>query len=580
MTRSQIARRLLALLKPLIPLMTVSASSRVVNQGLGVLIPALAAALVVGSTDSSDVWALVAVLAALSVVKGTFRYVEQFTGHAVAFRLLSELRIDAYRNIVPLAPAGLEDERTGDLVARVIGDIDRVEPFYAHTIAPMASALLVPVLTATGLAIWVDPVTAAVFLPFPIVMVLVIPWIKARQIAKTSSRARELAGETAAIFTDSVQGAREVAIFKAREVVAGRIEEQSRMAATTKRALARVAASRTGLADLLAGLAVVAVAAVAAGRYQTGLLELGGLAAAVVVAWVGTAPARALEGIVPDLEQALAAAGRLFDLADRPPPVIERGADADSPKNGGVEFEDVTVRFSNASRPALDDVSLVVPDGSFVAVVGPSGSGKSTLVELLARFRDPDDGRVLLGGSDLRQLSPSTRRGRVAFVPQRPEIFFGTIEDNLRLARSNATDDELWGALGRAALADWVRSLQRGLGTTTGELGETMSGGQRQRLAIARAFLRESDVLVLDEATSELDVATERLVLDELRQERGEKTMLVVAHRLESVMDADEILVLQGGRLVERGTHTQLAAGGGVYSGLWRRHNDMLIEST
>jgi ATP-binding cassette subfamily C protein CydC len=579
LTRSQIAQRLLALLRPLAALMTVSALARVVNQGLGVLIPALAAALVVGFATSSSVWGLLGVLALLALVKGTFRYVEQFTGHAVAFQLLSELRVDTYRNIVPLAPAGLEDERTGDLVARVIGDIDRVEPFYAHTIAPLASAVLVPLLTAVGLAVWVDPVVAVVFLPFPLVMVLVIPWMKAKRVAGTSSRARELAGETAAVFTDSVQGAREVAIFGAREVVAGRVSNRSRESASIKSELARVAGTRAGLTDLLAGLAVVAVAAVAAGRFETGLIQLSSLAAAVVVAWVGTTPARALEDIVPDLEQALAAAGRLFDLADRKAPVVERVDSPSSPANGIVVFEDVTVRFPDADRPALDEVSAQLSDGTFVAVVGPSGSGKSTLVELLARFRDPDVGRVLLGGTDLRDLSPSTRRARIAFVPQRPEVFFGTIGDNLRLARGNATEDELWGALDRAGLGDWVRSLEHGLDTTTGELGETMSGGQRQRLAIARAFLRRSDVLILDEATSELDLATERLVLDELKREHGERTVVVVAHRLEAVVDADEILVLDGGRIVERGTHSTLTSGRGVYSGLWQRHTDILVET-
>lgn len=577
MTRVETARRLLALLRPMASLMTVSASARVINQGLGVLIPALAASLVVGLTTS--VGELAGVLAGLALVKGTFRYVEQFTGHAAAFQLLSELRVDTYRNIVPLAPAGLEDERTGDLVTRIIGDIDRVEPFYAHTIAPLASAVLVPLLTAAGLAIWVDPLIAAVFLPFPLLMALAIPWMKANQVAETSTRARELAGETAAVFTDSVQGAREIAIFGARDVAAGRVSTQSRESASTRRSLARVAASRAGLTDLLAGLAVVAVVAVAAGRYQAGLLELSGLAAAVVVAWVGTTPARALEHIVPDMEQALAAAGRLFDLADRQAPVAERVDASSSPQSGLLVFEDVTVRFPGAERPGLEGVNADIFDGAFVAVVGPSGSGKSTLAGLLARFRDPDVGRVLMGGIDLRDMSPSTRRARVAFVPQRPDIFFGTIGDNLRLARRDATEGELWSALDRAALGDWVRSLEQGLATKTGELGETMSGGQRQRLAIARAFLRSADVLVLDEATSELDMTTERLILEEIRRERRAKTTLVVAHRLETIVDADEILVLDSGHLVESGTHARLASSSGVYSRLWQRHIDILADT-
>ena len=269
----------------------------------------------------------------------------------------------------------------------------------------------------------------------------------------------------------------------------------------------------------------------------------------------------------------------LFDLADRRPPVVERVDSPSTPESGALVFEGVTVRFPGADRPTLDGIDAEISDGAFVAVVGPSGSGKSTLVELLARFRDPDEGRVLLGGTDLQDLSPSTRRARVAFVPQRPDVFFGTIGDNLRLARTDATDDELRAVLDRAALGDWVRSLQHGLETTTGELGETMSGGQRQRLTIARAFLRDADVLILDEATSELDMVTERLVLDQVKRQRGERTVVVVAHRLESVVDADEILVIDGGRLVARGSHSALTSGDSVYSGLWRRHTDFLSET-
>lgn len=578
MTRRQVATRLLSLLRPLAPLMSVSASARIVNQGLGVLIPGIAAVMVVGFATDSGVAGLLGLLAALALVKGTFRYLEQFTGHAVAFRLLSELRIDTFRNIVPLAPAGLEEERTGDLVARVIGDIDRVEPFYAHTIAPMASAVVVPILTAAGLAIWVDSLVAAVFLPFPLLMIAFAPWLKARQVAGLSTRARELGGETAAVFTDTVQGAREVAVFDAREGVADRVAEQSTAGTAVRRALARISASRSALTDLLAGLAVVAVGATAATRFDGGLLDLPGLAAALVVAWVGTTPARALEGIVPDLEEALAAAQRLFDLADRKPPVEDPTHPQTAPQTGSVVFEDVSVDFPQSDLTALDQVALRIDDRSYVAVVGPSGSGKSTLVELLVRFRDPTRGQVELGGADISRIDPRELRHRVTLVPQRPDIFFGTIASNLRLAKTDATDAELWDALDRAALGSWVRSLEKGLETTTGELGETISGGQRQRLALARAFLRDPQVLVLDEATSELDAGTERRVLDEIARERGERTLIVVAHRLESVVDADEILVLDHGRLVERGTHSELSGAGGVYSALWQRYLDTMVE--
>lgn len=580
MTRRQVAGRLLTLLRPLAPLMAVSASARVVNQGLGVVIPAVAAALVVSFATGSGVGGFISLLAGLAVIKGTFRYLEQFTGHAVAFRLLSELRVDTFRNVVPLAPAGLEEERTGDLVARVIGDIDRVEPFYAHTIAPLASAVTVPILAAAGLAIWVDPVVATVFVAFPLSIVLAAPWVAARRVADLSAEMREEGGETTALFTDSVQGAREVAVFRARDEVADRVAQQSRTGTTVRRSLARLSAWRSGLTDLSAGLAVVAVTAVGAARFDAGIIDLAALAAAIVVAWVGTTPAGVLVDIVPDLEEALAAANRLFDLSDREPPVEDPIRPVPPGQSGSVSWKDVTVRYPRSDQTALDGITAFIEENRYMAVVGPSGSGKSTLVELLVRFRDPDRGRVQLGGTDIKSMEPGQLREAVMLVPQRPDIFYGTIADNLRLGKENATDAELLEALDRAALGSWITSLEKGLATPTGELGETMSGGQRQRLAIARAFLRDPSVLILDEATSELDVETERHVLDEIARERGERTLIVVAHRLESVIDADEILVLDNGRLVERGSHADLSEAGGVYSGLWRRYLDLMLEIT
>lgn len=578
MNRRQITRRLLRELQTLAPLMTASAASRVINQGLGVAIPTLAAGILVGFDSNSSLAGFVLLLAGMAVVKGTFRYLEQFTGHAIAFRLLAGLRAETYRRIVPLAPAGLEDDRTGDLVNRVIGDIDRVEPFYAHTIAPLASAIVVPVLAAIGIAVWIDPFLALTFLPFPLLMASVPPFIRARRVTQLSKDARHQSGETAALFTDAIQGAREIAIFDARDVVSNRIEARSRASASTFRALAHMSAFRVGLGDLLAGGAVVTMLVVAAELFSAGLIGISEFAAAIVISWVGTGPARAVEEIVPDLEQALAAAGRLYELADRRPPV-SASPGTEVPADGAVVFEGVSVTFSGADTSALFGVDSVIRDKSFVAIVGPSGSGKSTLVELLARFRDPDGGRVTLGGVDLSGVEQSRLREAVTLVPQRSEIFHGTLADNLLLAKPTATREELRHALDRAQLGSWVSSLDDGLETAVGELGSTLSGGQRQRLAIARAFLRDPKVLVLDEATSELDGPTERLVLNEIERERGKRTVIVVAHRLASIIAADEILVLDAGRIVERGTHESLLSGGEVYSGLWHRHLDLVPGS-
>jgi ATP-binding cassette, subfamily C, bacterial CydC len=576
-TGRRVAARLLGLMRPLAPLMGVSVACRTLNQGLGVVIPGLAAYGVVRVGEGRwSVLSLVAWLAGLAVVKGLFRYLEQYTGHAVAFRLLSTLRIDTYRTIEPLAPAGLEDDRSGDLVNRVVGDVDRVEPFFAHTIAPFAGAVLVPTLTVVGLGRLVDPVLGLALVPFLAALVALVPWLRRSREADLSSEERTRSGATAAALTDAVQGIREIVVFDARERVLSDLDRRSDELGSIRSGRARIGALRSGAGDALAGAMVVAVAVVGAGRVGSGMLDLAGLAAGLAAAWVVAGPARAVEEIVPDLEQAIAAARRLFELSDRVPPVVDGSADGARPAGGSIRLHSVSAGYARSPVAALDGVDLDIDEGEFIAVVGPSGSGKSTLVDLLLRFRDPTEGTVDVGGSDVRRIPLSGLRTHLAVVPQRPDLFHGTIADNLRIAAPNASDADLWRSLERAELAPWAASLPGGLETQVGELGDRISGGQRQRIAIARALLRRPQVLVLDEATSELDPATEARILRAVLDDRGYRTVVVVAHRLETITGADRIVVLDRGRLVETGRHSELVAAGGVYAGLWRRHLDAI----
>ncbi|MFP4552636.1 MAG: ABC transporter ATP-binding protein [Actinomycetota bacterium] len=569
MSRDVIAR-LLRLLKGHRGLMAVSALCRVVNQTLAVAIPAVAVVFVVEVVDGSgrDVGSVVWVLVALALVKGLFRYLEQFTGHAVAFRLLAVLRNQVYWWLERIEPARLEDERSGDLVARVSGDISRVEPFYAHTIAPLVAAVLVPVVSLSALAWLFDPLPALVLAGVVVLYLGFVPWIGRRRVEALGSEVRRMAGQSAAAVADIVQGAHEIAVLDAGSEVLAKTVGSGHDLMGVRSLLAGSSARRVLAGGVVSAIAVVAVAGVGVAADLT----LQTLSVSLAVAWTVMAPLRSLEEIVSDTERALAAAGRLFELEDLEPQRTGHADVADDPAH--VRFEEVTVEV--AARMLLDGVDLEVAPGSFLGVVGPSGSGKSTLVQTLVRHRDPASGRVMLGSREVGELSSSELSRTVAFVPQRPDIFHGTVRSNLTIAGGEAGEDDLRSALARAHLLEWVDSLDRGLDTLIGERGVGMSGGQLQRLALARAFLRDPAVLVLDEATSELDSGTETAVLEEVYAERGSRTLIVVAHRMETITTADQIVVIDRGRLVESGTHETLRSRGGLYSALWQRHEDML----
>jgi len=566
--RVDVVRRLLVHLKGMWGLIAVSAISRVINQTLGVVIPAAAVSLAIAAVGggSPGLWSAVGLLTVMALVKGLFRYLEQLTGHGVAFRLLARLRLQVFRWLQSVEPARLAEERSGDLVARISDDIDRVEPFYAHTMAPLAAAVVVPTLTVIGLAVSVSTVTATVLATVVVVYLAVVPWIGSRRLAIRAAESRRLAGELAAEVADLVQGAGEIAVLDAGQSVLVSLTRHDERSTSLRDSLARDAALRSLVGGLLAGVALVLVVV----TYVVGGLGLRDLAVSVTIAWTIMAPLRALEEIVPDTEQSLAAAARLFELE-----AIGRQTRGEGDAvPGPVRFVAVTV-VAGADK-ILDSVDINIDEGAVLGVVGPSGSGKSTLVATLARLRDPSSGRVTVGGRPVADLADHELRKLVSIVPQRPDVFYGTVASNLAMARPEADEEDMRDALARVRLLDWVDGLDRGLDTPIGERGVGMSGGQLQRLAIARSLLRDPAILVLDEATSELDAISENAVLEEVYSERGRRTLIMVAHRMETVVSADLIAVMDRGRLVELGTHESLQLSGGLYAALWQRHEDTL----
>jgi len=509
---------------------------------------------------------------------GLLHWLESWLAHAMAYQLLAQMRIDLFRKLDALAPAYLLRRRSGDLVALATQDVETVEYFFAHTIAPSIVAGLVPAGVLLML-VWICWPLALVLAPF-LLYAGGSPVFGRRRIDALGSEARAALGALGAFAAETIQGLAELAAFDATArrrtafmAAVGRYQTQRLTL------LADLTRQTAGL-EIATGLGGLAVAALGAPLVLKGWIPPWMLPLLVLVSISAFLPVSEIAQVGRQLADTIASTRRLHVVHAEPETIVD-GPFEPAPQPGGsaVTFDDVNFTYPGRLRPALTDVSFTVPAGATVALVGPSGAGKSTIANLLLRFWDPDAGSIRLDGMDLRELTLDGLRRRVALVAQDTYLFNDSLGANVRLARPDATPAQVAEALERAALAEFVAGLPDGLETRVGERGVQLSGGQRQRVAIARAFLKDAPLLVLDEATSHLDTISEqqvRAALDELMEDR---TTIVVAHRLSTIRAADLILVLQAGRVIEAGRHAELLARRGVYARLVERQMAGMAEA-
>jgi ATP-binding cassette, subfamily B, bacterial len=510
-------------------------------------------------------------LAVVAPLAGLLHWFESYEAHAMAYRLLADMRIALYRKLDALAPGYLLRRRSGDLVALATQDVETIEYFYAHTVGPAVVAVVVPAAVVITLAAFAWP-TALALLPFVAVAILA-PALLRRRIDRLGAAARAALGRLNAQVADSIQGLADLFAFQAvarrRDDFARHVRDYQKLRLEVLHDLS-VQGVQLEVMMGLAGLAVALVGGVlaAGGRLDAGLIPLLTLLAASAFL-----PISEIAHVSRQLADTFASAHRLRLVQEEPVLVADGPGTPARPAGRGaaVCLDQVSFTYPNRARPALRDVSLDVRPGTTVALVGPSGSGKTTLANLLLRFWDPTDGTISLDGEDLRRYRLDDLRGRIALVAQDTYLFNDSLRTNVALAKPEASEPEIREALARAALGDFVAGLPDGLATRVGERGVQLSGGQRQRVAIARAFLKNAPVLILDEATSHLDAVSEAQVRRALVALMRDRTTIVIAHRLSTVRDAELIAVLDAGRLIETGTHERLLARGGLYAELVER---------
>jgi thiol reductant ABC exporter CydC subunit len=499
-----------------------------------------------------------------SVSRAGARYTSRMVSHDVTFRLLARVRTWFYERLEPLSPAVLSRYRSGDLLSRIAKDVEELENVYLRSFSPVAVALVISLLTASLLYLF-DSTLAVVVLAFLAFTGVGVPVLVGYMSAGLGREQLVLRAELSARIVDGIQGVEDILAF-------GREEDERRGVARlqgeldrTQRRMSLVAGLQGFLTDVMMNLALVATLLIAIPEVAsgaTGGVYLAVLALVVLGSFEAIAP---LGEAFQTLGRSIAAGERLFEIADTGPQVVDPVHPAPSPENVAVEFENVAFRYQGPEGFELEGITFSLRPGSRVAVVGASGSGKSTLVNLILRFWDPETGVVRLGGRDLREYAQRDLRARLAVVPQDTHVFDGTLRDNLLLSRPGATEAEVRLAVEAAQLSGFVGSLPGGLDGHVGEHGLRISGGERQRLAVARALLRDAPLLVLDEPTANLDTITERDMLAAVRAAMEGRITLMITHRLVAMEEMDEILVLDRGRIVERGTHVELVRSGGLY---------------
>jgi len=514
------------------------------------------------------------------ITRALSRYFERLVSHDVTFRLLAKFRIWFYEKLEPLAPARLMNFRAGDLLSRIIGDVETLENFYVRVISPPLTAIVVGLFTAIFLASFY-PILAPVYLTFFISLGLILPWLTQIISRKSAEQTINIRAELHTQLVDGIQGIADLLAYGRGDERLNKVATQGINYSDAQKRLSLITGIGASLSTLLTNLALWTILFLCIPQVTNGNLAVPSLASLSLLTLASFEAATPLPVAAQAWNSSRESAKRLFEVVDTEPEIREQRTviSNQSSTNYELRITDLTFTYPNQNTPALQHVTFDLKPSNSIAIVGPSGAGKSTIASLILRFWDYQMGEIRLGGENVKLLNQDEVRERCGYVSQNTYFFNTSIYENLRFAKKKVSKEEIESACKSAQIHDFILSLPKGYDTMIGEQGLRLSGGERQRLAIARALIKDAPILILDEPTANLDALTEGEVLKTLFAVMKQKTSLLITHRLIGLENVNEILVMNHGQIVERGTHAQLMQSDSLYRHLSNLQNRMLTQN-
>lgn len=543
--------RLIKELKPLAPVMFITITFGVLGFLAAIGITSFAAVAIgdlIGGTLGYSFKVAIILMIVFAVLRGPFRYAEQLSGHYIAFKILVILRDKIFTVLRKLAPAKLEGRGKGDLISLVTTDIELLEVFYAHTIAPIAIAIITN-LIITIILFLINPVLGIIAGIAFIVVGFCIPYFTSSFGKKAGEEYRQACGETNTYLLDSLRGLKEVIIYNNHDKRIENINKHSLFLNKKQKKIKTHEGLIRALADTAIMVAILTFVFVGGYFVENNTLDMSTYIVSIFILASSFGPVVALSNLSNNLLQTFASAERLFNLLDEEPVVKDIDGKNEISKFD-IDYMNVSFGYKK-NEPVLKDVNLSIKLGDKIAIIGESGTGKSTLVKLLMRFYYPNEGKIKIGNEGLRDISTYGLRKAEVVMSQDTYLFNETIEDNIKLAKLDATREEVIEAAKKASIHDFISTLPNGYDTKVGELGGNLSAGEKQRIGLARVFLRDSKIIILDEPTSNLDTLNEGTILKSIRENCNDKTIILITHRKSTTSICNRVFSIENKRLKE-----------------------------